>query len=118
MKKAFILLDKDNTGSISYDVKKLSECKHLFQFLPNYLLNEILIHLFYIKFNLIFFIIDDNLRNLHVDQGSEDQVLISFDQFMKIMTNNIIKNRETYGRDKIVFESGINIFNIFHLNFF
>jgi hypothetical protein len=26
LKKAFTMLDKDNTGSISYDIKKLSEC--------------------------------------------------------------------------------------------
>jgi Ca2+-binding EF-hand superfamily protein len=26
LKKAFILLDKENNGVISYDVKKLSEC--------------------------------------------------------------------------------------------
>lgn len=42
------------------------------------------------------------------DSGNEDQVFLNFDQFIEIMTNNIIKNRETFGRDKIVFESGKN----------
>lgn len=85
LKKAFILLDKENTGVISYDVKKLSECNY------------------FLYFNWVV----DNLNNLQMpDSGNEDQVFLNFDQFIEIMTNNIIKNRETFGRDKIVFESG------------
>ena len=87
LKKAFILLDKENTGVISYDVKKLSECNY------------------FLYFNWVV----DNLNNLQIpDSGNEDQVFLNFDQFIEIMTNNIIKNRETFGRDKIVFESGKN----------
>jgi hypothetical protein len=72
------------------------------------------INIFFIYLNGVV----DNLNNLQMpDSGNEDQVFLNLDQFMEIMTNNIIKNRETFGRDKIVFESGTskNIFIIIFL---
>ncbi len=47
-----------------------------------------------------------NFNNLPFDNDNQDQVIINFEQFMQIMTENIIKNRLLYGSDKIVFESG------------
>jgi Ca2+-binding EF-hand superfamily protein len=83
LRKAFNLLDKEKTGLISYDIKKILESKKLFK-------------------NIILQIVQQ-YNNIVVDNGN---VVINFDQFMEIMTNNILNNRSKYGSDKIVFESG------------
>jgi len=49
-------------------------------------------------------LIVEKYDNLVRDQ---DSVIINFDQFMEIMSNNIIINRNKFGTDKITFESGI-----------
>ncbi len=82
LRKAFNLLDKNNKGYIKYDINKIYESN------------------FEIKFN---FRIVEKYDNLVRDQ---DTVIINFDQFMEIMSNNIIINRNKFGTDKIQFESG------------
>lgn len=91
LKKAFISLDKDNSGKIAYDVKKISDSILLFYIIVN-------------KYDLP--VEDDN-----------GKVIIDFQQFMQIMTENIITNRKKFGQEATQYESGILLYIIYR-NFY
>ena len=48
----------------------------------------------------------ENFSHLHPCEETEDTVNINLDEFMDIMTRNILKNRAKFGKENIVFESG------------
>jgi hypothetical protein len=58
----------------------------------------------------ILFIKVEKIKGVVFDHENADNVLINYEQFMEIMTSNIIKNREKYGKENIVFESGNKFF--------
>lgn len=55
--------------------------------------------------------IGEDMDELEHDSDNPDLVLINYEQFMEIMTRNIIKNREKFGKENIVFESGMYSLN-------
>jgi hypothetical protein len=56
---------------------------------------------------IIIFYLVEKIDGLVIDPTNLDNVTIDYDQFMQIMTRNIIKNREKFGKENILFESGI-----------
>jgi Ca2+-binding EF-hand superfamily protein len=79
LKKAFELLDKDKTGVIRYDIKKIPESMS--------------------NLNLV--------EKFQGDIDKEnDEAILNLEQFLDIMTYNIHNFRQKYS-DKVVFESGI-----------
>ena len=80
LQSAFMALDKDETGRILYDVKKIAES----------------------KFSIINLV---NKYDLEIKDGNQQRVLIDFSQFMDIMTNNIIYNRQRFGTEATCYES-------------
>jgi len=83
LKKAFELLDDDKDGKILYDVKKISKIK---------------------KHNK-----EEIERLKKTDSTSlNDNILINFDQFMNLMIDNIIYNRQRFGKEAVIYESDIS----------
>lgn len=81
LKKAFELLDEDKDGKILYDVKKISKIKK--------------------KKN------EEEIERLK-NSSMNDNILINFDQFMNLMTDNIIYNRQKFGKEAVIYESDIS----------
>ena len=81
LKKAFELLDEDKDGKILYDVKKISKIKK--------------------KRN------EEEIERLK-KSSINDNILINFDQFMNLMTDNIIYNRQKFGKEAVIYESDIS----------
>jgi Ca2+-binding EF-hand superfamily protein len=81
LKKAFELLDEDKDGKILYDVKKISKIKK--------------------KKN------EEEIERLK-NSAMNDNILINFDQFMNLMTENIIYNRQKFGKEAVIYESDIS----------
>ena len=81
LKKAFELLDEDKDGKILYDVKKISKIKK--------------------KKN------EEEIERLK-NSAMNDNILINFDQFMNLMTDNIIYNRQKFGKEAVIYESDIS----------
>jgi Ca2+-binding EF-hand superfamily protein len=81
LKKAFELLDEDKDGKILYDVKKISKIKK--------------------KKN------EEEIERLK-KSSINDNILINFDQFMNLMTDNIIYNRQKFGKEAVIYESDIS----------
>jgi Ca2+-binding EF-hand superfamily protein len=81
LKKAFELLDEDKDGKILYDVKKISKIKK--------------------KKN------EEEIERLK-NSSMNDNILINFDQFMNLMTENIIYNRQKFGKEAVIYESDIS----------
>ena len=81
LKKAFELLDEDKDGKILYDVKKISKIKK--------------------KKN------EEEIERLK-NTSMNDNILINFDQFMNLMTDNIIYNRQKFGKEAVIYESDIS----------
>ena len=81
LKKAFELLDEDNDGKILYDVKKISKIKK--------------------KKN------EEEIERLK-KSSINDNILLNFDQFMNLMTENIIYNRQKFGKEAVIYESDIS----------
>ena len=81
LKKAFELLDEDKDGKILYDVKKISKIKK--------------------KRN------EEEIERLK-NSSMNDNILINFDQFMNLMTDNIIYNRQKFGKEAVIYESDIS----------
>lgn len=81
LKKAFELLDEDKDGKILYDVKKISKIKK--------------------KKN------EEEIERLK-KSSINDNILINFDQFMNLMTENIIYNRQKFGKEAVIYESDIS----------
>ena len=80
LKKAFELLDEDKDGKILYDVKRISKIK---------------------KKN------EEEIERLK-KSSINDNILINFDQFMNLMTDNIIYNRQKFGKEAVIYESDIS----------
>ena len=80
LKKAFELLDEDKDGKILYDVKKISKIK---------------------KKN------EEEIERLK-KSSINDNILLNFDQFMNLMTENIIYNRQKFGKEAVIYESDIS----------
>jgi Ca2+-binding EF-hand superfamily protein len=81
LKKAFELLDEDKDGKILYDVKKISKIKK--------------------KRN------EEEIEKLK-KSSINDNILLNFDQFMNLMTENIIYNRQKFGKEAVIYESDIS----------
>lgn len=81
LKKAFELLDEDKDGKILYDVKKISKIKK--------------------KKN------EEEIERLK-KSSINDNILLNFDQFMNLMTENIIYNRQKFGKEAVIYESDIS----------
>ena len=81
LKKAFELLDEDKDGKILYNVKKISKKKK--------------------KKN------EEEIERLK-KSSINDNILINFDQFMNLMTDNIIYNRQKFGKEAVIYESDIS----------
>ena len=80
LNKAFLMLDKENTGIITYDINKIAESK--------------------------FMIINIVEKYPEVKPDDQGKVELNFRQFMDVMTNTILNNRKKFGNEKISFESG------------
>ena len=81
LKKAFELLDEDKDGKILYDVKKISKIKK--------------------KRN------EEEIEKLK-KSSINDNILLNFDQFMNLMTENIIYNRQKFGKEAVIYVSDIS----------
>jgi len=81
LKKAFELLDEDKDGKILYDVKKILKIKK--------------------KRN------EEEIEKLK-KSSINDNILLNFDQFMNLMTENIIYNRQKFGKEAVIYESDIS----------
>ncbi|MCQ2815977.1 MAG: hypothetical protein MJ252_01815 [archaeon] len=62
-----------------------------------------------VKEDILFLLVDKYDLPVEDENG---KVVIDFKQFMSIMTENIIKNRERFGREATQYESGKFIFLI------
>ena len=81
LKKAFELLDEDKDGKILYDVKKISKIKKKKK--------------------------EEEIERLK-KSSINDNILLNFDQFMNLMTENIIYNRQKFGKEAVIYESDIS----------
>ena len=81
LKKEFELLYEDKDEKILYDVKKISKIKK--------------------KKN------EEEIERLK-NSAMNDNILINFDQFMNLMTENIIYNRQKFGKEAVIYESDIS----------
>jgi Ca2+-binding EF-hand superfamily protein len=78
LKKAFELLDKDKSGVIRYDIKKIPESKF----------------------------VNNKVEKFTGEIDNEnDEAILNLEQFIDIMTYNILNFRKKYS-DRVVFESG------------